>query len=448
MMNLDVGDKMKEKWNIWCQKQQKYIKWAMIGVLIVIFLMLVTTALGSKGKLLKDQNGHYYREIKQENRTIHVPVFQDKKLNDETKKFQKRILKHEKIKSLDYEIKATGDLTQVIWTKKETKKEQKETWVYHQKNHQAITLNQVFHNWNREMEEEVITFLNLEWNRMIRTMTPPLPNDYQIQEEAKRAIADENWYIQNRKNDYHLYFEIEKENKNYEVGIPFYILKDKINWKALGIEKKTDSWFQNYIKDRKAVAFTFDDGPNPNTTPTLITEFGKRGMNASFFMLGKNAEKYPEVVKMVDQNGFEIGSHTYQHRNLKRISNEEQSYEINQTKQVIYNTIGKNPTSIRPPYGNYNDVTLSYIDTPIVLWNVDTWDWKYRDANTTYQNSIDKIEDGAIVLFHDIYYASVDAAIRMADELYMRGYLLLSVQELANAKHITLTPKTRYYHIP
>ena len=171
-------------------------------------------------------------------------------------------------------------------------------------------------------------------------------------------------------------------------------------------------------------------------------------MNATFFMLGRNVEKYPEVVKMVDQNGFEIGSHTYQHRNLKRISNEEQSYEINQTKQVMQSAIGKNPTSIRPPYGNYNDVTLSYIDTPIILWNVDTWDWKYRDANAIYQNSIDKIEDGSIVLFHDIYYASIDAAVRMADELYMRGYLLLNVQELARAKHVTLTPKTRYYHIP
>ena len=207
-----------------------------------------------------------------------------------------------------------------------------------------------------------------------------------------------------------MYFEIEKENKNYEIGIPFYMIKDQVNWEKLGIEKKVDQWFQDYIKDRKVVAFTFDDGPNPNTTPTLLTELNKRGMNASFFMLGRNAEKYPEVVKMVDQNGFEIGSHTYQHRNLKRISNEEQSYEINQTKNIIHRIIGKNPTSIRPPYGNYNDVTLSYIDTPIILWNVDTLDWKYRDANATYQNSIDQIEDGSIVLFHDIYYASIDAA--------------------------------------
>ena len=282
---------------------------------------------------------------------------------------------------------------------------------------------------------------------MIRTLTPPIPSDNQIQEEVKKAIASENWYLQNQNDDYCLYFEIEKENKNYEIGIPFYMIKDQVNWEKLGIEKKVDQWFQDYIKDRKVVAFTFDDGPNPNTTPTLLTELNKRGMNASFFMLGRNAEKYPEVVKMVDQNGFEIGSHTYQHRNLKRISNEEQSYEINQTKNIIHRIIGKNPTSIRPPYGNYNDVTLSYIDTPIILWNVDTLDWKYRDANATYQNSIDQIEDGSIVLFHDIYYASIDAAIRMADELYMRGYLLLSVKELARAKQVTLTPKTRYYRI-
>lgn len=432
---------------MWYQRQRKYIKPAMIGVFIVLVFMFVTAIFGNKGKLLKDKNGQYYREIKQDNRMIHIPVFQDKKLNEEAKKYQKKILENDKIENLEYEIKVTGDLTQVIWTKKEEKKEEKETWIYHQNDHQRVTLKQAFHHWNREMEEKIITFLNLEWNRMIRTLTPPIPSDNQIQEEVKKAIASENWYLQNQNDDYCLYFEIEKENKNYEIGIPFYMIKDQVNWEKLGIEKKVDQWFQDYIKDRKVVAFTFDDGPNPNTTPTLLTELNKRGMNASFFMLGRNAEKYPEVVKMVDQNGFEIGSHTYQHRNLKRISNEEQSYEINQTKNIIHRIIGKNPTSIRPPYGNYNDVTLSYIDTPIILWNVDTLDWKYRDANATYQNSIDQIEDGSIVLFHDIYYASIDAAIRMADELYMRGYLLLSVKELARAKQVTLTPKTRYYRI-
>ena len=432
---------------MWYQRQRKYIKLAMIGVFIVLVFMFVTAIFGNKGKLLKDKNGQYYREIKQDNRMIHIPVFQDKKLNEEAKKYQKKILENDKIENLEYEIKVTGDLTQVIWTKKEDKKEEKETWIYHQNDHQRVTLKQVFHHWNREMEEKIITFLNLEWNRMIRTLTPPIPSDNQIQEEVKKAIASENWHLQNQNDDYCLYFEIEKENKNYEIGIPFYMIKDQVDWEKLGIEKKVDQWFQDYIKDRKVVAFTFDDGPNPNTTPTLLTELNKRGMNASFFMLGRNAEKYPEVVKMVDQNGFEIGSHTYQHRNLKRISNEEQSYEINQTKNIIHRIIGKNPTSIRPPYGNYNDVTLSYIDTPIILWNVDTLDWKYRDANATYQNSIDQIEDGSIVLFHDIYYASIDAAIRMADELYMRGYLLLSVKELARAKQVTLTPKTRYYRI-
>ena len=439
---------MKETWNRWYQKHQKYVKWAAIGVAIVLFIVLITVIFGNKGKLLKDKQGHYYQEMKQGNRTIHVPIFEDKKLNEEVKKFQKRILKDEKVDGLEYELKPVGDLTQVIWTKKEDKKEEKDTWIYHKKEKRAVTLKEVFTNWNQNTEEQLITFLNLEWNRIIRTFTPPLPNDRLIHKEAKKAITENNWYFQNEKDDYQLYFEIVKEGKNYEVGIPFYVLKNQINWSKIGIEKNEEAWFQSYIKNRKAVAFTFDDGPNPNTTPTLITEFSKRGMNATFFMLGRSAEKYPEVVKMVDQNGFEVASHTYQHRNLKRITDEEQNYEINQAKQVIYNVIGKNPTSIRPPYGNYNDTTLAYLDTPIVLWNIDTLDWKYRDANATYQNSIDKIEDGSIVLFHDIYYTSVDAAIRMADELYQRGYLLLSVRELAKAKSITLTPKTRYYHIP
>ena len=438
---------VQRKWKNWYQTQKKYIKWAAFGVLIVIFLMLITTVLGNHGKVLKDQKGQYYREMKQGNRTIQVPVFENKKLNEEAKKYQNRILRDEKVDSLTYELKPVGDLTQVIWTKKEKEKEEKEIWVYHQKEEQAMTLKQIFKNWNQNTQSDLFTFLNLEWNRMLRTLTPPVPSDHQIQEELQKAIDENHWYLENDQEDFHLYFEITKENKNYKIGIPFYVLKDQIDWDKLGISKEEDKWFRDYIKDRKVVAFTFDDGPNPNTTPTLITEFHKRGMNATFYMLGRNAEKYPEVVKMVDQNGFEIGSHTYQHRNLKRISDEEQKFEIQKTIQVIQSAIGKDPTSIRPPYGNYNDVTLSYIETPIVLWNVDTWDWKYRDANVTYQNSIDKIQDGSIILFHDIYYASIDAAVRMADELYQRGYVLLSIQELARAKNVTLTAKTRYYQI-
>ena len=166
---------------MWYQRQRKYIKLAMIGVFIVLVFMFVTAIFGNKGKLLKDKNGQYYREIKQDNRMIHIPVFQDKKLNEEAKKYQKKILENDKIENLEYEIKVTGDLTQVIWTKKEDKKEEKETWIYHQNDHQRVTLKQVFHHWNREMEEKIITFLNLEWNRMIRTLTPPIPSDNQIQ---------------------------------------------------------------------------------------------------------------------------------------------------------------------------------------------------------------------------------------------------------------------------
>ena len=168
-------------------------------------------------------------------------------------------------------------------------------------------------------------------------------------------------------------------------------------------------------------------------------------MNATFFMLGTNVEKHPETVKYVDENGFEVASHTYQHRNLRKIPVGDQNYEIYHTQELIHQTIGKDPTVIRPPYGNYSEETLSFIQTPIVLWNVDTLDWKYRDANEIYQNSIDKIQDGDIVLMHDIYYRSVDAAILFADELYQRGYAVVSVQELAKAKNVTLIPKERYY---
>ena len=163
---------MQEKWNRWYQKHQKYVKWASIGVAIVLLIVIITMIFNNKGKLLKDEQGHYYRELKQGNRTIHVPVFEDKKLNEEVQKFQKNILQNSKVEQLEYELKPVGDLTQVIWIKKENKKEEKDTWIYHQKEKHAMTLKEVFKNWNQNTEEQVnhdgtlLNNLNIDINEL------------------------------------------------------------------------------------------------------------------------------------------------------------------------------------------------------------------------------------------------------------------------------------------
>lgn len=414
------------------KNNQKYMKYALVLTVVVALSSFLLLKVGNKTQI--DQNGQAYYVIVKGNTKMEVPVFSDNTLNQYVKSYQEKQLKKGKKEETTYQVNTLGNLTQILWTRKEGQRIEKDTMVYHNQEQKPLKLGQLFHKWTSEEEEKLKTLTRLEWNKKKREASFPDWN-----EDVK--LLENHWLLK----DHQLCFEINLEGSNYEIGIPFYLLSEDIDWKQLGIKKKKDVWFQDYIKDRKVVAFTFDDGPNPNTTPILVQSLKKRGMNATFFMLGTNVEKHPETVKYVDENGFEVASHTYQHRNLRKIPVGDQNYEIYHTQELIHQTIGKDPTAIRPPYGNYSEETLSFIQTPIVLWNVDTLDWKYRDANEIYQNSIDKIQDGDIVLMHDIYYRSVDAAILFADELYQRGYAVVSVQELAKAKNVTLIPKERYY---
>lgn len=414
------------------KNNKKYMKYALVLTVVVALSSFLLLKVGNKTQI--DQNGQAYYEIVEGNTKMEVPVFSDNTLNQYVKSYQEKQLQKGKEEELTYQVETIGDLTQILWTKKQGERIQKESMIYHNKKKKTIKLGQLFHKWTSEEEEKLKTLTRLEWNKKKREASFPDWN-----EDIK--LLENHWFLK----DHQLCFEINLEGSNYEIGIPFYLLREEIDWDRVGIQKDEEVWFQDYIKDRKVVAFTFDDGPNPNTTPILIKALQNRGMNATFFMLGTNVEKHPETVRFVDESGFEVASHTYQHRNLRKIPVEDQNYEIYHTQELIHQTIGKDPTAIRPPYGNYSEDTLSFIQTPIVLWNVDTLDWKYRDANEIYQNSIDKIQDGDIVLMHDIYYRSVDAAILFADELYQRGYAVVSVQELAKAKNVTLIPKERYY---
>lgn len=437
----------------WIKENQKYMKGAFVLTILFVFILFLFGMKLPKEKTLKDKFGQKYKELVYQNRIMKYPVFQDKLLNKEIKKYKKNVWNDQSIKNLSYQVETAGNMEQIIWTKQTEKEIHKDFWIYDRKQKKAIHPTELFHHWNEATENHIETLLYLETERMIRTLTPPIQeniNEQMIQDMVKKAVKEKNFYLVNQKTDSNLYFELPFQPKKLKVGIPLYQLKDDLNLELLGIKNKKETlnvWFQNQNQGRKLVAFTYDDGPNPNTTPGLLQELKKRSMTATFFMLGKNVERNAPLVKTMHTMGFDLASHTFNHRNLKRITNEEQAVEINGTVDAIKNATGIEPSSTRPPYGNYNEVTLSLLKNPIVLWNVDTLDWKYRNVDMTYQNSIDKIDDGDIVLFHDIYKTSVDASLKIADELYKRGYIIMSVKDLARAKNKTLETGVKYYSI-
>lgn len=183
---------------------------------------------------------------------------------------------------------------------------------------------------------------------------------------------------------------------------------------------------------KKYVALTFDDGPNPRTTPELLDILKKNDVKATFFVLGKLVATYPEIVKREYDEGHEIASHTWSHPNLKTLSKDTILREINNTDEKIKEVIWKAPTLLRPPYGSHTKEIDNLSGKIIVLWDVDSLDWKYRNAEKNYKSAMSQITNWSIILFHDIHKPSVDTIDRLVKTLKSQGYEFLTVTELLN----------------
>ena len=198
------------------------------------------------------------------------------------------------------------------------------------------------------------------------------------------------------------------------------------------------------FEGKKIVALTFDDGPAHSKTETLLTEFEKRNIRASFFVLGELALKQPDIVKKAYDAGHTIGSHTYDHKNLKKIDDEQLAYEVDYTNEILKEIIGTDIKFIRPPYGGYNSDILNKVDMSFILWSVDTLDWKLKDADKIADYMINNIEDGDIVLLHDIHAETIDGVIKAVDLMLAEGYAFVSLEELISYKEIDIQTHKAY----
>jgi peptidoglycan/xylan/chitin deacetylase (PgdA/CDA1 family) len=193
------------------------------------------------------------------------------------------------------------------------------------------------------------------------------------------------------------------------------------------------------------VALTFDDGPHPQHTSNLLEILDKENVHATFFMLGARVEYYKDITKTAYEKGHQVASHTYNHKDLTRISDATRLDEINNTISVFKNTLGVSPTMMRPPYGAFNDAVKQEANMPLALWSVDTRDWESRNADKVYNQAISNVRDGSIILMHDIYGSTVQAAARIISELKRQGYTLVTVEQLVLARGGTLEPGRVYY---
>lgn len=188
----------------------------------------------------------------------------------------------------------------------------------------------------------------------------------------------------------------------------------------------------------KALALTFDDGPNEKYTPQVLQLLRENGAKATFFVIGKRAEKYPELVKQMVTGGHEIANHTYSHPSFAHISNEKMSDEITRCEEAIVKITGHKPTLFRPPGGACSLETVKFAkqkgyDVVLWSWHQDTRDWSRPGVSFIIHRVLDGTHSGDIVLFHDHggnRKQTIQALRTILPALRERGYKLVTVSEL------------------
>ncbi|MET7336859.1 polysaccharide deacetylase family protein [Nonomuraea sp. NPDC005650] len=179
----------------------------------------------------------------------------------------------------------------------------------------------------------------------------------------------------------------------------------------------------------KCVALTFDDGPGPYTD-TLLAYLAAYRARATFFVVGSNVVTYPRVLRRTVAAGHEIGNHTWSHPDLRRLSPARVRSQLVRTDQAIQAATGVVPRLVRPPYGAFNRTVRRQTARPLVLWSVDTVDWRYRNSATVARRALRWVRPGSVILFHDIHPTTVRAIPRVLRTLAKRGYRFVTVSEL------------------
>ncbi len=184
------------------------------------------------------------------------------------------------------------------------------------------------------------------------------------------------------------------------------------------------------------IALTFDDGPGAYTD-RLLDILEQYGVRATFYVVGTQARKYESIIVREANEGHEIGIHTENHTKLTTVSYDEIINEIVPLRNWIYSVTGKLPMTLRPPYGKYDDNVLAASNNEnfiIVRWSVDSLDWETKNADMIYDEIMNDVFDGCIILCHDIHETTVDAMETVIPALLEKGYQFVTVSELLSYK--------------
>ena len=198
--------------------------------------------------------------------------------------------------------------------------------------------------------------------------------------------------------------------------------------------------------DLPVVALTFDDGPRSSTTGRLLDGLAIREVSATFFLLGHRIAGNEDLVQRMAAEGHQIGVHTFDHVEITDLSREDFDLQVGKTRSLLQKILGGGEFWLRPPYGAVDAAVQQWAGSPIVLWSVDPEDWKDHDVDRVVAGVVEHVQDGDIILLHDIFDSTVDAALQIVDALQQRGYCFLTVEELLAYRGQVPQAGTLYYH--
>ncbi len=206
----------------------------------------------------------------------------------------------------------------------------------------------------------------------------------------------------------------------------------------------TGEVYRTVYGDQKMVALTYDDGPSTHTS-TILDILEEYNSVATFFVVGNRVSTYASTVSRAYAMGCQIGNHTYDHVTLTKVSQSTIVSQITSTNEAVKNIIGVAPTVMRPPGGSLNSTVKSTVGMPIILWSIDTLDWKTRNATSTINAVLNYVKDGDIVLMHDLYEATANASKTIIPQLVSQGYQLVTIEEISLLRGSMSNGSVYYY---
>lgn len=249
--------------------------------------------------------------------------------------------------------------------------------------------------------------------------------------------SDEGRWYQNADGTYYANGFQEIDGAEYSFDENGYI---QTGWVTKGVKDYFFNEDGTYNKEKKRpmLALTFDDGPG-EYTDELLDCLEENNAKATFFMLGPNVELYPDMVKRMQEMGCEIGSHSWHHWDLMTLDENGIAEEFSKTDEALIKACGQPASVARAPYGSADQHVYDIVQKPFFMWSLDTLDWQLLDAQADYDAVMNgDLTDGSIILMHDIHEPSVQAALKLIPDLVAKGYKLVTVSEMAEAKGVDL----------